>query len=115
MRRMKRRHRATLTLIFVRTASGDVKWRAAESLLATMGATFKEAEGSRDEVRLFNMVRVVHRPHPSSNTYKGAISLRVYLDACAQDGIAPLAHASGACYRRCIVRQDWPPRHLARA
>jgi len=27
---------------------------------------------------------------------EGAISLRVYLDACARDGIAPLAHASGA-------------------
>ncbi|MGD9585009.1 MAG: type II toxin-antitoxin system HicB family antitoxin [Lysobacterales bacterium] len=28
--------------------------------------------------------------------HEGAVSLRVYLDACAKDGIDPLAHASGA-------------------
>jgi len=87
MLRMKRKHRATLVLIFARPASGNVKWRDVESLLAALVATLKEAEGSRVEVRLFDVVRVFHRPHLSPDTDKGALaSIRKWLE---DNGVTP--------------------------
>lgn len=78
---MERKHLATLALIFARPASGNVKWRDIESLLLALGATLEEAEGSRVTVRLFDAVRVFHRPHPSPDTDKGAVaSIRKWLD-----------------------------------
>jgi hypothetical protein len=71
---MKQKHRRTLTLIFHRPISGNIKWKDIESLFVALGADIEEAEGSRVCVRLFGDRRVFHRPHPSPNTDKGAIS-----------------------------------------
>lgn len=84
---MKRKHRATLELIFARPASGNVKWREVEALLLELGADVKEAEGSRITVTLFDSVRVFHRPHPSPDTDKGALaSVRKWLE---DNGVTP--------------------------
>jgi len=46
-----------------------------------MGADISERAGSRVAVVLFGEVRVFHRPHPSPNTVKGAISsIRKWLE-----------------------------------
>lgn len=85
--RMKRGHRKTLERIFARPTSGNVKWRDVEALLAALGATIDQAEGSRVTVRLFGVVRVFHRPHPSPDTDKGALaSVRKWLE---DNGVSP--------------------------
>ena len=71
---MKRKHRKTLALIFARPVSGNIKWKDIESLFIELGAHIEEAEGSRVCVRLFDDRRVFHRPHPSPDTDKGAVS-----------------------------------------
>lgn len=87
MQAMKRKHLATLSLIFARPASGNVKWRDVEALLVSLGATLEEAEGSRVTIRLFGAVRVFHRPHPSPDTDKGAVaSVRKWLE---DNGVTP--------------------------
>jgi hypothetical protein len=87
MQAMKRKHHATLSLIFARPASANVKWRDIESLLIALGAAIEEAEGSRVTVRLFDAVRVFHRPHPSPDTDKGAVaSVRKWLE---DNGVTP--------------------------
>lgn len=71
---MKRKHQKTLALIFSRPVSGNVKWKDIEQLFIELGAEISEAEGSRIGVRLFGDRRVFHRPHPSPDTDKGAVS-----------------------------------------
>ena len=66
---MKRKHRKTLSLIFARPVSGNIKWIDIESLFRALGAQIEEAEGARFDER-----RVFHRPHPSPDTDKGAVS-----------------------------------------
>jgi HicA toxin of bacterial toxin-antitoxin, len=79
---MKRKYLATLNLIFARPVSGSVKWRDVEALFVEVGAKVSEREGSRVSVRLFDEVRVFHRPHPSPDTDKGAVtSVRKWLES----------------------------------
>ena len=84
---MKRKHLKTLTLIFSRPISGNIKWDDIESLFIGLGAELSEREGSRIGVRLFGERRVFHRPHPSPNTDKGAVvSIRKWLK---ENGVKP--------------------------
>ena len=84
---MKRKHVATLELVFKHPTSANVKWPNVTTLLAAVGATLEEAEGSRVTVRLFGEVRVFHRPHPKPDMDKGAVaSLRKWLD---EHGVKP--------------------------
>ena len=77
---MKRKHQKTLELIYSRPVSGNIKWRDIEALFVELGAEISQREGSRIGVRLFNDRRVFHRPHPSPNTDKGAVtSIREWL------------------------------------
>jgi hypothetical protein len=71
---MKRKHQRTLEHIFNRPTSGNIPWTDIESLLKALGADVSERSGSRIAVVLFGEVRVFHRPHPSPNTDKGAIT-----------------------------------------
>lgn len=50
------------------------RWADIETRLVALGAEITEAEGSRLCVRLFNDRRVFHRPHPSPDTDKGAVT-----------------------------------------
>ena len=71
---MKRKHQKTLKLIYSRPVSANIKWRDIEALLIELGAKLSEREGSRIGVRLFGDIRVFHRPHPSPDTDKGAVT-----------------------------------------
>lgn len=84
---MKRKHQATLELIFARPVSGNVKWRDVEALLLELGAEIAQAEGSHMTVVLFGAVRVFHRPHPRPDTDKGALAcVRKWLE---DNGVTP--------------------------
>ncbi|MBW7930164.1 MAG: type II toxin-antitoxin system HicA family toxin [Gammaproteobacteria bacterium] len=84
---MKRRHRATLELIFARPVKGSIRWADIEALFAALGAEISEREGSRIGVFLFGEVRVFHRPHPSPDTDKAAVaSIRKWLE---EHGVRP--------------------------
>jgi hypothetical protein len=84
---MQSKHRKTLELIFNRPVSGTIRWSDIEALLAALGAAIVEAEGSRVRVFLFGEIRVFHRPHPSPNTDKGAVTtVRKWLEA---NGVGP--------------------------
>lgn len=84
---MKRKHRATLELIFHRPVSGSVRWSDIEALFVELGAEVSEREGSRIGVFLFGEVRVFHRPHPSPDTDKGAVaSIRKWFES---HGVTP--------------------------
>ncbi|CDN56951.1 Toxin-antitoxin systems (TAS) HicA (plasmid) [Neorhizobium galegae bv. officinalis bv. officinalis str. HAMBI 1141] len=79
---MKKRHRATLELIYARPASGSIRWVDIEAMFVALGADVTEREGSRIGVVLFGEVRVFHRPHPSPDTDKGAVaSIRKWLES----------------------------------
>ncbi|MCP5213356.1 MAG: type II toxin-antitoxin system HicA family toxin [Hahellaceae bacterium] len=84
---MKRKHQKTLDLIFTRPVNGSIKWKDIESLFLELGGTLEEGEGSRVGVRLFGERRVFHRPHPSPDTDKGAVSsIRRWLES---NGVNP--------------------------
>lgn len=79
---MKRKHRATLALIFSRPVKGSIKWSDMEALFLSLGAEIVEREGSRVGVILFGEVRIFHRPHPTPDTDKGAIvSIKKWLQS----------------------------------
>ena len=84
---MKRKTQRTLDAVFAHPTSGNIQWRDIEALFREIGADITEREGSRVAVFLFGEVRVFHRPHPSPNTDKGAVSsVRKWLE---QHGVAP--------------------------
>jgi len=84
---MKKKHHATLQLIFARPVNGSIKWAEIEALFVALGAEVKEREGSRVSVFLFDEIRVFHRPHPSPDVDKGAVaSIRKWLE---QNGVNP--------------------------
>lgn len=84
---MKKRHRATLELIFARPVSGSIRWADIEALFLALGAEVSERAGSRVGVFLFGEVRAFHRPHPSPDTDKGAVaSIRKWL---SENGVEP--------------------------
>lgn len=84
---MKRKHQITLEKIYSRPVSGSIKWADIESLLEGLGAEIEEREGSRVGVVLFGVVKVFHRPHPSPDTDKGAVtSVRKWLE---ENGVRP--------------------------
>jgi len=84
---VKRKHKKTLELIFARPVSSNIKWPEIESLFKDLGAKIIEREGSRIGVILFGEVQVFHRPHPSPDTDKGAVSsIRKWLK---KNGVKP--------------------------
>lgn len=84
---MNRKHRKTLKRLFTRPASANIRWAEVEALLRVLGAEIEERAGSRVAVFLFGEVMVFHRPHPSPETDKGAVtSIRKWLE---QHGITP--------------------------
>lgn len=79
---MKQKRHKTLELIFHRPVSGNIKWADIEKMFIALGAEVSEREGSRVAVFLFNEVKVFHRPHPTPNTDKGAVSsIRKWLES----------------------------------
>jgi hypothetical protein len=86
-KQMKQKHQKTLGLIFRRPVSGGIKWVDIEKMFIALGAEVSERESSRVAVFLFNEVRIFHRPHPTSDTDKGAVSnIRKWLEG---HGVTP--------------------------
>ena len=84
---MKRKHQKTLELIYTRPVNGSIRWKDIEALFQALDAEIEEREGSRISVTLFGEVRVFHRPHPSPDTDKGAVSsVRKWLE---DNGVKP--------------------------
>ena len=78
---MKKKHLKTLEKIFQHPTSANIHRSDIESLFKELGAAVSERAGSRIAVILFDEVRVFHRPHPSPNTDKGAVSsIRKWLE-----------------------------------
>jgi hypothetical protein len=84
---LKRRHQRTLEAIFAHATSAHFQWRDIEGPFKELGAEISEREGSRVAVVLFGEVLTFHRPHPSPDTDKGAVtSIRKWLE---QHGVLP--------------------------
>lgn len=84
---MNRKHLKTLSLLFFRPVSANIRWADIESLFLALGAEIAEREGSRVLVRLFGERRVFHRPHSKLETDKGACeSIRRWLE---DNGVKP--------------------------
>ena len=78
---MRRKHQRTLERVFTRPTPANIRWSDIEGLLNELGAEISEREGSRVGVFLFDEIRVFHRPHPSPDTDKGAVtSIRDWLE-----------------------------------
>jgi hypothetical protein len=87
MRRVKRKQIKTLGLIFARPVPVNIQWSDIVALFRELGAEITEREGSRIGVRLFGERRVFHRPHPSPDTDKGAVTaIRKWLE---ENGVTP--------------------------
>ena len=71
---MRRKHKRVLQALYARPTSGSIRWSDIEALFRELGAEVSEREGSRVAIVLFDEVRVFHRPHPSPDTDKGAVS-----------------------------------------
>lgn len=85
---VKRKYQKTLEAIFAHPVSVTIRWADIEVFLKSLGATIEERGGSRVAV-IFpgKFPAVFHRPHPSPNTDKGAVSsLRKWLESL---GITP--------------------------
>lgn len=79
---LRKKHLATLGAIFARPVSGTIRWPDIEALLVALGAEREEREGSRIAIIWCGQVQVFHRPHPQSETDKGAVaSVRRWLEA----------------------------------
>jgi len=77
---MRRKHRQTLRRLYSQPASGNIAWSDIEALFKSLGADVSERAGSRVAVVMFGEVRVFHRPHPTPDTDKGAVtSIRKWL------------------------------------
>jgi len=77
---MNSKQRQTLEDVFVHPVRSGIRWEDIENLLIAVGATIKEAEGSRITVTLNEVYAVFHRPHPRPTTDKGAVkSVRRFL------------------------------------
>ncbi len=67
---MKTRHRKTLLAIYAKPTSGSVVFADIEALLAGLGATIAEREGSRVKFSLRGVEWHAHRPHPGKEARK---------------------------------------------
>ena len=67
--------------LYASPVPANLKWSEIENLLEALGAELSEGSGSRVRVLLNGERAVFHRPHPDSNTDKGAVkSVRRFLE-----------------------------------
>ena len=77
---MNKKHEKTLRLVFKIPPLSNVCWSDIEGLFRGLGAEISEGSGSRVRVLLNGVKAVFHRPHPKSETDKGAlVSVRRFL------------------------------------
>ena len=82
-----KKHRHTLERIFAEPVSGTIPWVDIEALFKAIGAKITQGRGSRVRVNFGKFLSVYHRPHPRTETVKGAIkSVRYDLERA---GVTP--------------------------
>ena len=78
---MNSKHKKTYNEIYANPVRADITWLDIEALFSALGAKISEGNGSRIRVELNGERAVFHRPHPESNTDKGAVkSIRRFLE-----------------------------------
>ena len=78
---MASKHDKTLRAIFATPTRANIKWRDIEAMIRANGGTIREGRGSRVGIEINGLRAVMHRPHPSPDTDKGAVdALRVFLE-----------------------------------
>ncbi len=78
---MNNKNRKTYEEIYTDPVNANIPWSDIESLFIALGANISEGNGSRMRVELNGERAVFHRPHPESNTDKGAVkSVRRFLE-----------------------------------
>ena len=78
---MNNKNRKTYEEIYTDPVKANIPWSDIESLFIALGANISEGNGSRMRVELNGERAVFHRPHPESNTDKGAVkSVRRFLE-----------------------------------
>ena len=84
---MEPKHRRTLSAIFEEPVRSNIPWREIEAMLEAAGAEITEGNGSRVRIALNGVRAVFHRPHPQTETDKGAVkSTRRFL---TEAGLTP--------------------------
>ncbi len=84
---MSTKHQRTLDAIFAYPVRSNIPWRDIERLLIASGAEVTEGDGSRVRIVLNGVRAVFHRPHPQTETDKGAVrSVRRFL---SEAGVTP--------------------------
>ena len=76
--KLNKKHRQTLERIFTDAVSGTIPWVDIEALLRAIGAEITQGRGSRVRVNFGNFLSVYHRPHPRTETVKGAVKSMRY-------------------------------------
>jgi len=78
---MNNKNRKVLESVFADPVRAGVKWADIEALFTACGGILEEARGSRVCVEINGVVAHFHRPHPRSDTDKGAVkSVRRFLE-----------------------------------
>lgn len=84
---MRPKHHKTLKAVFENPVRSNIPWRDIETLLEAAGAELTEGAGSRVRIALNGVRAVFHRPHPHTETDKGAVkSMRRFL---TEAGVSP--------------------------
>ena len=77
---MNSKQKRTLAAIFDEPTRANVVWNDIESLFIAIGAEVSEGSGSRVRIALNGGRGYFHRPHPNSETGRGALrSVRTFL------------------------------------
>ena len=81
------KHKRTLKAVFEDPIRSNIVWRDIESMLTAAGAEITMGAGSRVRIALGEVRAVLHSPHPSKETDKGAVkSMRRFL---TEAGVTP--------------------------
>ena len=81
------KHEKTLQAIFAEPVRANIHWSDIETLLVNLGAEISEGAGSRVRIALNGVRAVFHRPHPKTETDRGAVrSVRRFL---TEAGVKP--------------------------
>ena len=84
---MSNRHLKTLAAVSERPVRANIPWRKVEAMLAALGATLTEGDGSRVAVDLNGEREVFHRPHPQKETDRNVV--RSVSDFLVRAGVTP--------------------------
>lgn len=84
---MNNKHRKTVEAIYIDPVRAGILWADIEGAFLAYGGAIREGRGSRVWFIWENQVAVFHRPHPQTETDKGAVkSVRRYF---ANIGLKP--------------------------